>query len=262
MQNLVVTHDSTIHIPSYIIRRVSHEGKKKVSAIAANYDNNELLVLFEHGHLVSFSLSEDANDFLDWNLSSNNDNEFWFSVQFVMEVGSIICISRAGSIVSIKFDTTSKQWSTDFEMEGNVDQGVSSARWSPDQNCVVLATNTNTLLSLTNNFELINEIPIEPLLANSSTSISWRSDGQYFVFQSIDESDQINRIRIYSRSLELVATCRNIGEGLQSIVKNILPVVAYSSEGSLVATVQQRPDKKLQVFNNHSLFVIIILIIL
>jgi hypothetical protein len=80
-------------------------------------------------------------------------------------------------------------------------------------------------------------------------AISWRGDGAYFAVYSSDQSDDAvqARVRVYNSELELQSVGRAVGEGPAAVIKGLLPALAYSNNGGLIAVAQLRAPKKLYV---------------
>lgn len=218
--------------------------------ICSNPETNEILVLLNSGILISHRpLNADPIEPWDLNVVGQDGDKSWFCVQAIGETGALICISHSGFICSVQKNKLTDAWNEIPESEGCVGDGLGHAMWSPDQTCLVLATNNSSLLLMTNTFDVINEVPIESRQSGSLCSLSWNGDGLQFALYSVDSSDGIGRIRLYSRDLVLLHESRTAADGPASIVKNLLPCIAYAGNGSMIAAVQQKTPKKQQVSN-------------
>lgn len=234
-----------------------------------------------------------------------NDNK-WFDIQVLSEVSQIVGISHSGCIVTISVNQNFSD-SSEMEMdisdvnmmslakpvheytliscEGNVEGGIASAAWSPDQRFLLIVTNNDTLICMTNTWEVVNEIDLEPrasledLDAKSVCSmcdVTWRGDSEYFSIYSVDASDKMGKVRTYTKDLEFVGVSHDVGGGgsagsgakggLNSIIKHyndkktdilmqglISPVMSFASPatsgGGLIATPRRsaRTGNKLQI---------------
>lgn len=243
MQNLVVTNDNSIFV-THLLK----DSEDFVASVSTNSDLGEIFLLSNCGILFGLNTSSEWSFLRNtWKLE-NLSNAFnkWFLVRVIYEIGSIVCISHEGLIISIKFKTITGEWDNNIELEGTVDNGISNAAFSPDQNSLIVVTKDNSIFHMTNTFELINEVTIEPFEPESATCIEWRGDGLFFAVSTLDLRDNIRRIRIYNRNLEMVVMCKNINGECTSL----LPVVAYANNGSLVASVYKRSDGK-QLVSYH-----------
>ena len=246
---------------SDISRKISTEGIASsipidIKGISVSKENDEILLLTNTGFLLSYKESVEQNDAclynnpISLNTTTENINDCsWFSVQAICETNSVICISNSGFICCIKRNDNGSLNNVPL-LEGQVDGGIVTAKWNNDESCVIIITNNNTLLCMTNTLEILNEIPIIARVPHSPCLISFRGDGQVFALYAADMNDQINYVHIYDKECIWQATCKAVsesGSGPNSIVKGLLPQLAYSYNGSLIATVQQKSTKKIQV---------------
>ena len=147
----------------------------------------------------------------------------------------MVCVSRAGLLISIPIDLVTGTWSDKVEVEGDVEGGIINAAWSPDQNRLVVLTGNNTMLCMNSEWDVIDEVPlIETPVPDTPVNVSWRGDGEQFALQSVDASTETSYVRVYSNELELVSTDRNIADGPGSVLKGVVSV-AFSTNGALIA---------------------------
>ena len=165
----------------------------------------------------------------------------------ISELGMIVCISHSGVIVSIKQSIGVEGWNKEIVQEGIVDSGIASAVWNPEQTIVIIVTNNNSILAMSNTWDVLQEIPIESRVPMSPCSISWRADGEYMTLLSVDAEDSVTKVRIYNKDLEFVSMGRNVAEGQASMLKGLGTTVAFGSNGSLIAVPQQRVKRNHQI---------------
>ncbi len=244
MRNLVALRDSLSFI----------EGCES-SAVAVDFNagTGGLLVLTRSGQVRIYDIEseEAAGEGQSWDLSMCGDNgvdHTWFDLVSLRGNGSIVCLSRAGLIISIPLDLAHGTWSQEVIVEGDVDGGIADAAWSPDQSRVVIVTNNDTILSMNSDWDVLEEVPlVEPRVPGTSLQLSWRGSGEHFALQSVDSSTGLSSIRVYSNELELLSTGRNIADGPASVLKGVGCCVAFCTNGALVAFPQERIKGKLQV---------------
>jgi hypothetical protein len=252
MRNLVVLRDCLYEFKHDLTPNLSFSEDSRVVSVCPHVDNEEILILSNDGILVSHTLSSTdsclTSDPLDINSVGQVGDRLWFAVNVIYESGLIVCVSHSGNIMSLQSDKhITGGGSTTLESEGCVEDGIADASWSPDQTCIVIVSNNNSILLMTNTFDVINEIPLEIRQPDTPCCISWRGDGMQFALYSVDTADGTARVRFYDRDLVLLAEGKTAAEGPGATVKNLLPSMAYSPNGSLVACVQQRTPKKQQV---------------
>lgn len=243
----MVLRDCLYEFKHELTPSVAFSRDSKFVSVCPNADNEEVVVLSNDGILVSHALSSKDGSLtsnpLDLNVVGEEGDRTWFSVNVIYELGLIVCVSHSGNIVSLQ---SGGSYSLP-ESEGCVDDGIACASWSPDQTCFVIVSNNNSMLLMTNTFDVINEVPLNTRQPKSACCASWRGDGMQFALYSVDDVDNIARVRVYDRDLVLLTEGKTAAEGPAAIVKNLLPSLAYSPNGSLVACVQQRTPKKQQV---------------
>ena len=259
MRNLVLLRDS--------IHQLGIDGEI-VSVLCDN--NSELLVLSNHGILGCYDMDtldmhfmhdlsalrdddeeeamEESEDSTSINLNHELDRT-WFLMTIVAESGTIVCVSHDGKIASLAGDPASGWRQSTPTLEGVIDTRIATAAWSPDQTRLVIATCGNTLLSMSTQWEALDEVPTDPRASDTACRISWRGDGEQFALLSYDAEDCAlgAKVRIYSKELELVSTGRNVADGAAAALKGLGDAVAFATNGSLVACAQTRAPGKLQV---------------
>ena len=130
MRNLVALRDSLSFV----------EGcNSSVVAVDFHAGTGALLLLTQSGQVKVYDIEshEAAGEGQSWDLSMSGDNgvdHTWFSLVSLRRNGSVVCISKAGLIISIPLDLSySDKWSQEVDVEGDVDGGIADAAWSPDQ---------------------------------------------------------------------------------------------------------------------------------
>lgn len=233
MRNLVVTSDIT-----RIFAETGLGDCLKTVSIAFDFSREFMLVLMSNGSIKRFSLdSLTALDLGDY-VCGVGDTE-WLNVEYIDELGTAVCIACSGSITRVS--------EVGCDEEGVIEGGIAAVRWSPDYRHVAIATNNNSLLSMAPSWDVLQEVPMEGRVPGSQVALSWRGDGEYCAVYSVDKADGVPRVRVYNADLEVQAVGRMVGEGQASIIKGLCPVLAYSSNGGLIAVAQQKPSNKLYV---------------
>lgn len=180
-----------------------------------------------------------------WQQQLNGDTESWFQVTFVDP--QIVCLSRSGAIVSIQPETG------DQELVGEFDHGIIAGKWSPDAEVLALVTLTENedgtingvngvLLTMSAEFEVLNEVTLENFDKNAQVSLDWRPDGTLLALNTVETVDNIRRIRTYRRDS---LTPHSVGlseDGSGKMVPNLLPPLSWASSGcsNLIASLQRR----------------------
>jgi hypothetical protein len=253
MKNLVVLEDNAWEFPTELSPVLHLTPSAYIISTAVNVINGEILLLTNTGILISQGISSEGgaqfhHEPWDLNLTTEDPSDSsWFAVKIVSETAAIVCLSHSGHIVSVASNRLTDEWADAPEAEGCVEAGIVAAAWNPDESVLVLVTHNDTLLCMTSSFELVSESPTLPRSPNSRCLVSWRGDGMQFSMYSVDATDNIAKVRLFSKDLELLFEGRSVGDGAQAVVKNLLPAMAYATNGSLIAVAQQRTPKKQQV---------------
>jgi hypothetical protein len=192
------------------------------------------------------------------NTSTNymSDNE-WFNIDYNHIRSTAACISHSGNIFSVGYQTNVENSYSTVTSEKLIEGGISTACWTPTHSFLVIITNTNTMLMLSDVFVLLKELTISPRAALTPTCASWRGDGEYLSVISTDSVDSVSRVRLYTRNLEFVTMGRNSTGGEMSVMKGLGGVTAYdATNGSYVAVTQQRIKGKHQVNSSFKLYTV------
>jgi hypothetical protein len=255
MRNLVVHRESLLRCCRLSPAGTGHRGL--IAALSSTPARHSILACSVDGILADIPLGEGTLS--TWNCNHGDEadtpDRSWFFVSSMVD-GGMLCVSRLGKIVTVRENHESNSLNEFCEVEGFVDCGISSAGWSPDQSILLLVTLNNSIIAMSSDLDIVNEVPYTPSSAALPTAISWSGDGQLFALYSVDSSDSIARIRVYNRSLELLGTCRGVVEGPASVLKDVQPLVSFAPNSSLIASVQKKSGNKFQVccfYYNNSL---------
>lgn len=250
MKNLTILHDLSI----YLKNSNNIESNSQIIDYCHDYINGEILFLSENGRIHCFSLinSELLGKYIDLDSCIETSDNDWFCMTMIAETAQIICISHTGNIISIcenpiKTSSTDSMSSRVVEYQGTIDCGIYSAEWNLDCSILTIITKNNTLISMSNTFDLLQEINIHSICPQSLVSMSWSSDCNTFALLSTDNDDNIRKIHIFTKECELKSIGRNIAEGDAGVLKGLGLVVRISSNGSYITVPQQRQKNKLHI---------------
>lgn len=246
MRNLVVLQDRIYQICTE--RNKISNKCPQITSYFTDSVSKDLFVLLDNGRLLSFNCGEfDFKHKTTWDLNIDGVDTAWFDVAILPLNGSIACISHSGAIVTIANDIGTGSYSSEVELVGAIDNGISSAQWNPDYSMLVIATNNSSLISMTHEWDVIEEVPLPTLDQHTVTTISWRGDGDSFSLLSTDVEDKTTKVRVYNRELEVTAISRNVAENAAGVMKNIGDAAAFATNGSYIALSQERVRNKPQV---------------
>lgn len=242
MKNLIVVQDS-LHIISC---------ESYVASVEYNVTTSELLILFMDGFLCGLAVNDDSlvlSQSCECSSGEEHEqtqtNDEWLEASFISETSSFLCLSRNGTISIVSSDQRG-DFNGPGEVQGCIEGGIATAQWSPDQSILVILTNSNTLIAMTCNLEILAEVEFDKSTSASSASISWRGDGDYFsvVYTSVDG---VSKVNVYNKNLEFHTTGRNVADGPGSLLRGVGGSVAFATNGSLIALPLTKSRQKLQV---------------
>ncbi|KAI6781536.1 Elongator complex protein-like protein [Emericellopsis cladophorae] len=90
------------------------------------------------------------------------------SLQYQNGTGSICIVLEGGDIVSVSADGQ-------VEIMGSIDSGIAAARWSPDEELLIIVTKEQNVLFLGSSFDPVAEVPMleEDLKLSKQVSVGW-----------------------------------------------------------------------------------------
>lgn len=245
MKNVAIINDNIHCIDSKLFSTES----VKISAISCSLNSSDLFLLTNNGVLLCFNV-----DMLSFRFSCSmrmdNIDSQWFSISFNNTTELATCISKSGTISQVKYELNKGVKCNTACQIRNVNGGIVSACWSADQNYLVVITNNNTAMLMSNNLRIIKECGIHPRTALSPCSVSWHINNEIFAMVSADDTaEQVFRVRLYNKDLEVVAIGRATSDidTVDTPLKGLGHVVTCAPNGNYMAVSQQRVKHKHQV---------------
>jgi hypothetical protein len=211
-----------------------------VAGLSFDKSGARAFVLLSTGVVLCYSDADDSFAYTSRVSCCVDDEEFdneWFELSFIAGTGSIVAISRSGSIVAIE---GAGPGDLAAEQIGCIEGGIAAAKWCPDQSCLTIVTNNDTIICMSSTWDVLQEIPVTTRAKDSPAGVSWRGDGEGLAILTLDSEDQTARVRVYNKQLELVATGRNVADGPVSVMKDLGGAVAFATNGSYVAVCQEQ----------------------
>ena len=100
------------------------------------------------------------------------------ALQHNLDLQALVLVAQSGNVY--KYSLGDNQ----IENVGALDSRLLGASFSPNQDVLVLVTESGQLLALNNNFDVQSEISLDETgakIVQSKVHISWKNDGKYFV---------------------------------------------------------------------------------
>ncbi|EGC35070.1 hypothetical protein DICPUDRAFT_79181 [Dictyostelium purpureum] len=207
--------------------------------------SNQLIIYSPSNKKVTMKIELNDQDILSEGALIN-------SIQFIPDLEAICMATDKGDI--LMYSTSNGQ----LECVGIVGSGITCMSWSPDYELFILATESETLIQMTKDWEILNEVSINSYLPgkeasqyNTSNSnnnitldnktkipiISWRGDGQYFSCTSFDSATNSIQLRVWERSLQLHSMNETSVAGLEN-------QISWRPSGSLIAVSHRLEQNK------------------
>eukprot|EP01039_Chlorochromonas_danica_P010153 gene10153-11236_t len=213
-----------------------------IISVACNHQLGRIYLLSEDGELLYFVYHDDVLKlYRRQKLIFEEVQERWMLVDYVAAIASIVCVSYDGSIVTVG-EVEEPEQCTAPDQIGVIDNGLSAAAWAPDYSCLLLATNNNSLLCMSVEWEVLAEIPLpdttlpSPSGGRPAAVLSWKDDGELFCMLSINNEDSSqSTLRIFNRLLEVVAVGRNVMDGPASQLQGLQQAMTFAPNGTAVA---------------------------
>ncbi|KAL3695969.1 hypothetical protein R1sor_010045 [Riccia sorocarpa] len=222
--------------------------------LAATYDPEHIRVFFasDAGSVYGISLLSEQEP---WSISLLDhigygdpaavvSDDRVISMEYLLEKEALVLAMASGDMLQL---TPSTQ---ELEVVGAVAGGVVSMALSPDGELLVVATGAGQLLLMTQDWDVLYEIPINQTPGSSTSGlippggvqISWRGDGKYFAtLVSFDSSacegkkEPTSSLKVWERETGALHSC---GEPIASLQ----PALSWSPNGSRIATAFSRAD--------------------
>ena len=165
------------------------------------------------------------------------------SLHFFGDTNTICIVFSGGNIVVVEVDEDFR--SKGVEIVGSVDEGITAAAWSPDEDVLAITTAASTLLLMTRNFESISTITLTEadLRASNHVSVGWGKKETQFqgkrakamrdptVPEKVDEgvlsADDVGKVRISWRGDGAYLAISTVHDERRRILR------MYSREGKL-----------------------------
>jgi hypothetical protein len=231
MKNLSILADN-IHELKCLGRDLG--ARKEIVATAFNPSFNRIYLLFKVGLVACYQQHDGFELEYTTVMKFEDVSELWFALDFVVTTSSLVAISEEGSIAVIEEDLTTGIPKIPDQV-GVIEGGIAAAKWHPDNSCIVIFTRNNSLLCMSNQWDVIHEIEIPSIIPNSIVDLSWKGDGDLFSIVCHDSESKMNVLRIYDKDLNLTANGRHVGEGAVAVIKGVGSALYFASNGSYIA---------------------------
>ncbi|KHN97774.1 elongator complex protein [Metarhizium album ARSEF 1941] len=96
------------------------------------------------------------------------------NIQYLSGSGTTCLVLEGGDIITVQDDQFSRN-GAHIEIMGSIDAGISAARWSPDEELLLVTTKANTAIFMGSSFDPVTEVAMTPddLKASKHVSVGW-----------------------------------------------------------------------------------------
>uniref|UniRef100_A0A8C9CSC5 IkappaB kinase complex-associated protein n=1 Tax=Phocoena sinus TaxID=42100 RepID=A0A8C9CSC5_PHOSS len=228
----------------------------------------QLLLGSEHGLIEVDPVTREVKGFLP-----EDGSGCTVGIQELLDHESVCVATASGDVLLCNLNTHQ------LECVGSVASGISVMSWSPDQELVLLATGQQTLIMVTKEFEPIMEQQIHQddfgeskfitvgwgrketqfhgsegrqaafqLQMHESalpwddhrSQVTWRGDGEFFAMRVVCPETGARKFRVLGREFAL--------QSASEPVAGVGPALAQKPSGSLIASMQDKPNQQDVVF--------------
>ncbi|ETN13305.1 hypothetical protein PPTG_22329 [Phytophthora nicotianae INRA-310] len=249
----------------------SSQSENRCVAFASIPGDAQVFFLRSSGRIEALQLDEqdahspskDLELFLDLREFVEDDDASagcWRWMNYVAELGTLVCASTSGALVSVDVDTR------DGEEVGNVDSGLRAVAWTSNQEMLALVTGAGSLLVMSNDWEVLHETEIESSMPSElelSTSrqdeeswcceLCWREDTKFVALNIAttrrdddrEESEVVHKVLVFTDQLEFHALGR-LEDG--RAIPALGSALHWSQSLALIASTELRKGRLVVVF--------------
>ncbi|PIA14573.1 IKI3-domain-containing protein [Coemansia reversa NRRL 1564] len=175
MRNLVILSEQTFQLPTeqYLLTGQSTSENYPSSCVAIAQDvagDQHFLVVGDSDNSVHIvTVSKDGVQQRIGTLPVAARSSQLAGVQYLMERETVVVVLESGELFTIAAATGS------VELVGAVDAGITGAAWSPDEEVLALVTCEDRLLLMTQELEVLAEVPVDQVASSQHVALGWGS---------------------------------------------------------------------------------------
>lgn len=197
------------------------------------------------------------------------------SLRYFSDTDTVCLVFAGGNIVTLQQPPDGTEYQ--IEIVGSVDEGITAAAWSPDEEVLAITTAASTFLLMTRSFEVIadNTISVADMQASKHVSVGWGKKETQFkgkraramqdptVPESVDEGvlspHDDGAVRISWRGDGAYVSISSVEEGKRRLIRvytregtldsvsepvdGLEGVICWRPSGNLIAGIQRHAEK-------------------
>lgn len=165
------------------------------------------------------------------------------SFQHLSGTGLTCIVFEGGDIVTVAEDDLNQQSSAaHIEIVGSIDTGISAARWSPDEELLVVVTKDGNVIFMGSAFDPVTEIQMtaDDLAASKHVSVGWGKKETQFQGRG-------------ARALRDPTIPEQVDQGLPSANEDGATTISWRGDGAFVAinAVQKDQRRTIRVYSRE-----------
>ncbi|KAG6275920.1 hypothetical protein E4U48_001864 [Claviceps purpurea] len=162
------------------------------------------------------------------------------SLQYLNGSGTICIVLEGGDIITVQGPDSAEPGQV--EIVGSIDAGIAAARWSPDEDLLVVATNAGTAIFMSATFDLVAEVTMtaEDLKASKHVSVGWGKKETQFQGRG-------------AKALRDPTIPERVDEGLPGACEDGSTTISWRGDGGYVAinSVQDDSRRVIRVYSRQ-----------
>ncbi|KAG5947862.1 hypothetical protein E4U53_006374 [Claviceps sorghi] len=162
------------------------------------------------------------------------------SLHYLSGSGALCLVLQGGDIITVQGPESSEHGQ--IEIVGSIDAGISAARWSPDEDLLVVKTKADTVLFMSATFDLVAEATLtsDDLKASKHVSVGWGKKETQFQGRG-------------AKALRDPTIPERVDEGLPSACEDGSTTITWRGDGAYVAinSVQEGSRRVVRVYSRE-----------
>ncbi|KAJ3474854.1 hypothetical protein NLG97_g9667 [Lecanicillium saksenae] len=163
------------------------------------------------------------------------------SIQYLSGTATTCLVLEGGDIITVKEDQFGGE-DAHIEIVGSIDDGISAARWSPDEELLVIVTKTNNAIFMGSSLDPVAEVAMtaDDLQASKHVSVGWGKKETQFQGRG-------------AKALRDPTIPEKVDEGVPSQHENGAATISWRGDGSYVAinSVQEGSRRVIRVYSRE-----------
>ncbi|KAG5753512.1 hypothetical protein H9Q70_003855 [Fusarium xylarioides] len=163
------------------------------------------------------------------------------SLQYLSGSATTCLVFQGGDIVTVREDELSEE-GAHIEIVGSIDVGIAAARWSPDEELLIVVTKENNVIFMGSTFDPVAEIPmtVEDLNASKHVSVGWGKKETQFQGRG-------------AKAMRDPTIPEKVDEGLPSSQEDGATTISWRGDGAYVAinSVQEGSRRVIRVYSRE-----------